>query len=731
MTGMRSKINDRFEFPHEIDMTPYNVAYLKDPDESPSPDLFELVGVLVHSGTAESGHYYSYIRERPVDPNNSKTWVEYNDADISRFDPVHIADQCFGGMTEPSPFTAYPKQWNAYMLFYQRKKAMTSDLANYRPPPSGSPVKIELPAILVDRIALDNTLFTRKYCLLDQSYATFASELLEQLGHMKKGVCSEGHLIEKDSIWLALRTLDQVFSRAKDSFGFDKMLGTLTKVIGCCTTCCKVALDWVVSEESNLKNMLLRCPSSKIRREFGSMILIALRYLRQNDPTAYGLIIGSGTDGASDDLSTEAAGAFQDIIYSLKELRKQIPAHSRAWDDYFGVIAELAAFGNVETYILIREGFIKYCLEFLTAEAPAVRQRESNNHLRQYWRLIEKGRKFSLHKLIELLRILLEQADLVEEAIERNDYEDRPILNGKARLTEIEEDYLRLGSRSQRPRTLVFLEKVIGSDHNRQAATAIVRTMLLAEPDGILLTAMQRTILGGINIEPATLAAPYLSAALAFCEFCPEHSCIKELIKTIALEVDTIGVNGGQEHLDFFAFARRLSNTQVPKTQASFHRLVLLTVPHWAPALVMYWEENVRSKTIELLKTLVFDCDTRNMDNEREANEIEKVGRDLCETCTKRIEETIVEPQKQVESKSVDHVIQVVKHCARMYCDNDDVYRPIAVRADRELFSPSVEGSIANTGLSYTQPSAGSDCLGGVRCCFRSVATSFVNNCFH
>ena len=95
--GTRTKINDRFEFPMEIDMAPYNVDYLKDTSEPPDPDVFALVGVLVHQGTAESGHYYSYIQERPShDPRTSK-WVEFNDSEVSEFNPFEIDAQCFGG----------------------------------------------------------------------------------------------------------------------------------------------------------------------------------------------------------------------------------------------------------------------------------------------------------------------------------------------------------------------------------------------------------------------------------------------------------------------------------------------------------------------------------------------------------------------------------------------------------------------------------------------------------
>ena len=65
---------------------------------------YKLVGVVVHSGTADSGHYYSYI-DTKRDPDNIKKyfdpseelWLEFNDSRIKDFKTKNIEQECFGG----------------------------------------------------------------------------------------------------------------------------------------------------------------------------------------------------------------------------------------------------------------------------------------------------------------------------------------------------------------------------------------------------------------------------------------------------------------------------------------------------------------------------------------------------------------------------------------------------------------------------------------------------------
>lgn len=68
MTSMRKlKLNDFCQFPEVLNMAKYMKDHISENETcsdviEDSKHMFKLTGVLVHSGTADSGHYYSFIK---------------------------------------------------------------------------------------------------------------------------------------------------------------------------------------------------------------------------------------------------------------------------------------------------------------------------------------------------------------------------------------------------------------------------------------------------------------------------------------------------------------------------------------------------------------------------------------------------------------------------------------------------------------------------------------------
>ena len=88
---------------------------------------YRLVGVLVHAGVAQGGHYYSFIKDRTPGADADK-WYRFDDEDVTPFDPSSIEDECFGGLVTKDPkwpngqVQTTERFANALMLFYEKVK---------------------------------------------------------------------------------------------------------------------------------------------------------------------------------------------------------------------------------------------------------------------------------------------------------------------------------------------------------------------------------------------------------------------------------------------------------------------------------------------------------------------------------------------------------------------------------------------------------------------------------
>ena len=129
--GAMTKVNDRYEFPETFDASPYLSATA---DKS-EPYLYELHGVLVHSGDFNAGHYYAYLK-----PKSGGPFYKFDDDRVTRSTHKEALDENFGGdyaslingnnpVRNPYSRTLSTKRsMSAYMLVYIRKSRSTEVL---------------------------------------------------------------------------------------------------------------------------------------------------------------------------------------------------------------------------------------------------------------------------------------------------------------------------------------------------------------------------------------------------------------------------------------------------------------------------------------------------------------------------------------------------------------------------------------------------------------------------
>lgn len=125
------KVNDRYEFPNTFDASPY---LSKDADSSESY-IYQLHGVLVHSGDVDAGHYYAFLK-----PTQDGHFYKFDDDRVTRATEKEALEENFGGdyvnLTNGTngirgPYTrtiSTKRSMSAYMLVYIRQTRVESIL---------------------------------------------------------------------------------------------------------------------------------------------------------------------------------------------------------------------------------------------------------------------------------------------------------------------------------------------------------------------------------------------------------------------------------------------------------------------------------------------------------------------------------------------------------------------------------------------------------------------------
>lgn len=129
------KVNDRHEFPVEFDAA----QYLSDDADRSEAWVYQLHGVLVHSGDFNAGHYYAFLK-----PEKDGCFYKFDDDRVTRATMKETLDENFGGeyanlanggLGQRQPYMrgySTKRSMNAYMLVYIRKTRLDQVLVEVK-----------------------------------------------------------------------------------------------------------------------------------------------------------------------------------------------------------------------------------------------------------------------------------------------------------------------------------------------------------------------------------------------------------------------------------------------------------------------------------------------------------------------------------------------------------------------------------------------------------------------
>ena len=454
-SGRSIKYDEQIRFPWMLNMEPYTVSGMARQDSSSevgengrstdqggggSPrkkvaltENYELVGVVVHSGQAHAGHYYSFIKDRRGCGKGK--WYKFNDTVIEEFDlnDETLEYECFGGEYRPkvydqtNPYTDVRRRyWNAYMLFYQRvsdqnspvlpKKSRVSvvrqeaeDLSLSAPSspeisPQSSPrphrpnndrlsilTKLvkkgekkglfveKMPARIYQMVRDENLKFMKNRDVYSSDYFSFVLSLASLNATKLKHPYYP--CMAKVSLQLAIQFLFQTYLRTKKKLRVDteEWIATIEALLSKSFDACQWLVEYFISSEGRelIKIFLLECNVREVRIAVATIL----------------------------EKTLDSALFYQDKLKSLHQLLevllalldKDVPENCKNCAQYFFLFNTFVQKQGIRAGdLLLRHSALRHMISFLLG---ANRQ---NNQIRR-WSSAQAREFGNLHNTVALL----------------------------------------------------------------------------------------------------------------------------------------------------------------------------------------------------------------------------------------------------------------------------------------------------------------------------------------
>ncbi|XP_052272263.1 ubiquitin carboxyl-terminal hydrolase 34-like isoform X3 [Dreissena polymorpha] len=465
LTMMKEKVNTHFSFPLRLEMSPYMEKNLISSDkllqddedtgfvdsEMGGPDNenydYELIGVTVHTGTADGGHYYSFIRDRlNKSESGQDKWFLFNDAEVKQFDASQIAAECFGGemtsktydsVTEKFMDFSFEKTNSAYMLFYERcppsvhEKIATTDDEN-----SGEARKkfnFELSKELEQWIWQDNMQFLQDKNILEHTYFGFMMQVCSYIPTTLPK--TDPLLVALKSSQLSTSFVLETFIHAKEKPTMVQWIELLTKQFNSCQSACEWFLDHMAESDWWPQQILIKCPNQLTRQMFQRLLIHVINRLKPAHLELYLQPFEENEDGEIDrsQLGTKSC-VTRFIKKMLSILEHGVRPHSKYLMEYFAFLYDFAKMGDTECMFLIHTGSISTMVNFYMgqkAQENYVEILSDDEEEEEVIAIPDDGYKpLSLEKMIALISLLVEKSRGEDNQLQISDRDYNAIIGG-------------------------------------------------------------------------------------------------------------------------------------------------------------------------------------------------------------------------------------------------------------------------------------------------------------
>ena len=289
-------------------------------------DCFEykLVGVTVHSGTANAGHYWSYINTKrghlepdENDPSWARTendpWMEFNDSTVREFNFEKLKDDCYGGDGKGGSDDgwgfggSYGK--SAYMLYYERRKKnpikilVTPEEAEQAKaagqkietdPKNNEQFKLVDYRQGVEDIAAsqiykqvfeDNSTFEFENDIYSVEFFEFIKGIINAVASLDKDERNPKEImdsVKNNILQVGKKTVLEILSKSFYNSSMKQMVEALIEIFKKDDSLCYKFMDQCMKEDNGdyLLELMLECPDNTARPLVGALLKFVLNRLK-------------------------------------------------------------------------------------------------------------------------------------------------------------------------------------------------------------------------------------------------------------------------------------------------------------------------------------------------------------------------------------------------------------------------------------------------------------------